>query len=623
MTLETEYDGNGIDIIIDYVTGEMTIEKSNNGGEGEVYMLEIGDFVNIKTTGAQQNFHFSVISNGNSGNSVKEDEKETINDDVSVETEPEIINNGTSTEVESEVVSDDVPMEVGAKIVDDNVPIEIKPEIVNDDVSVETESETIGDGTSTKAESEIIQNNDPADNQTSDDSIEAIETDPNSESDQPSVEEIREKDLDFVFLTKNGIRILAVLLGKMELKRDEINVTDVPSSNVSNALKELEESNLICYENNRRLIKPNLEKVSISCLWLYDSQIQKIVNSEFDFRFGRSVQNILHLLYNYPDGLYRDAITIGTSLSKPVFNKAIVTMERYGLIEVTGKRNETIIFPKFSANHVEKDSIISQKPIVVETDLANTEESVADSDAGREDLLISQRPTAVETVLDQEMTVAVNTAEGFNIEKLESFIGMILKGFSVVKVQTLSSQFKIRLKDGGITKLLDVINERIKIEVVNIKTREVMTSWKPKRSKNADVYFEGIAFGNLEVRKKTDNLKEEDPEEEETVLVSGVDSTESVNDDIIREEQKKEDTVKKIREMIAEPNLGDSQKIVLTILLDNYLSNDSLKIGRDDLIDKASKRNLGKEQVKVCFGGLLALKHIKKPNEIIELNIEM
>ncbi|MCK5475076.1 MAG: hypothetical protein KAI71_00655 [Candidatus Pacebacteria bacterium] len=571
MTLEVEYDGteNEISITIDYFESEITINKnSSNGDKPEIYTFEIDNIVNIKTIGADHNFHFRVESNGNSDDSlrdsVEETEEETVSDDVSAEAESETIGDGTSAEVESEIISNDVPIE---------------------------------------AEIEIVQDSDPVDNQTSDDGVEAIETDPNSESDQPSVEEIREKDLDFVFLTKNGIRILAVLLRKMELKRDEINVTDVPSSNVSNALKELEESNLICYENNRRLIKPNLEKVSISCLWLYDSQIQKIVNSEFDFRFGRSVQNILHLLYNYPDGLYRDAITIGTSLSKPVFNKAIVTMERYGLIEVTGKRNETIIFPKFSANHVEKDSIISQKPIVVETDLANTEESVADSDADREDLLTSQSPTAVETISDQEVvtgaksTVAINTAEGFNIKNFESYISIILKGSSDVKLQTLSSRFGVKLRDEGITKLLNAIDKRIAIEVVNVRTGKIV-SWEPKHSKGITVYFEGIAFGNLEVRKKTDNLKEEDSEKQE--ITGDIKIDDLSEETVLKEEaieltsEDKEGIKKDIKARADNMRMGEPFKNILYILIDNLPSGVKLK----DIIEEAENYSMRKAQIK-------------------------
>jgi hypothetical protein len=73
--------------------------------------------------------------------------------------------------------------------------------------------------------------------------------------------------------------------------------------------------------------------------------------------------------------------------------------------------------------------------------------------------------------------------------------------------------------------------------------------------------------------------------------------------------------------MIATPNLGDPHKIVLSILLDNYLSNSSLKMEVSNLIENAIKQNLGEAQVRGCFGGLQALKFIKKPNQIIELSI--
>ena len=615
MTLEVECDKTkkGIFITVDYHKGEMIIENNsgNNGDKPEVYTLEIGNFVSFETTGAEQNFHFKSESNGNSDDNLEDSVKEV---------EEEVVSDGVSTEVESEIINDDVLIKTESEIIDDGTSVEIEPETISNDIPIETEVE-------------IAQDSNLADIQISDDSIETIETDPDQNAiSSVTIEELKGKDSEFVFLTRNEIRILAALLAEKEgLGRDEISTTDVSDSHIPNALKELEDSGLIYYENDGKLIKPNLEKASVSCLWLYDSKIQKIVRSDFSFRLGRSVQKVLHLLYNYPDGLCQDVIIASLGFSKPTFKNAIATMEGYGLIRVTGKRNETVIFPKFSANQAEKDLITSQKSVVAETDIVEVEESVANSDADREDLSISQRPTAVETISDQKVateaksTAAINTAEGFNVKNFESYVDMIFKG-SVVKLQTLSSRFGVRLRDEGVTKLLNAIDKRIAIEVVNVRTGKIV-SWEPKQLKGITVYFEGIAFGNLEIRRKANNSEEEDikikdSEEQGMTLALGVDSIESVNDEIIKGEQKKEDVVKKIKGMIATQNLGDPHKKVLTILLNNYLNNNSLKMEIDDLMDNASNQNLGEVQVRSCFGGLLALKFIKKPNKIIELNIK-
>jgi len=594
-----------------YSKNKMTVKNSNNGNEPEIYTFGISGFVNIETKGTKQVVNFRIEPNGgssgHSGNGSEETELESVSDDIQTGIELEVDQN-------SDLVDN---QEIGIGVED------------NYDVS----------------KTMLL---------------------------PVTKEDIAKEIQDFVFLTKTGIRILVALTKKGEkgsLTRDEMRKAGIATSNISNILNGLFKSRLI-YFDGKKIIKPNLEKIAASCPWLYSEKIQDIVEIELDFRIGKSVQRVLYLSDKYSDGLSQKTIIDGTGLSKLALDSTIKTMTGYDLIKVINKNGEVIIVPNFFVNQTKKDLITSQELAVTETapvqEAAEAEEQTVDFnidegnsatsqesivvkedsvqkvaeaeeltlDTGEKDSATSQEPIVVDTVPVQEIVkaepiISINTTEGFNREKLESFVNMIKRGFLTVKLQTLSSQFKTGIKGGGISKLLDAINNEIEIEIVDTGTGEVITSWKPKYFKSKS--FKSVVFENLEIRTKAINLekkdiKMKDAEGQETNPILNVGQIGSENDNGISKEEKKEqereDTIGKIKRMIATPNLGISHKVVLSILLDNYLDNNSLKMEMSDLVENAHRQKLWGAQIKSCFGGLQALKFIKKPNKIIELNIK-
>ena len=554
LEIENNEEENGISVIIDCSNSKMTVKGSNNGDKPDICTFKTGSFVDIRTIGPKQVFHFRIESNRSSGNG-------------SGEARPEIVQ---VDPVDSQVDSSVTEPKIGA-------------------VSLLIESLR----RSKEVRPKIIQDVDPADSQGNDTKVIKTESSVEAVPSLITAEEIAKEISEAVILKKDGIRILAALIERGSLRRKDLSGINVFISNIPRALKKLGEAGLIYYENDKKFIKPNFEKITVSCPWLYSKEIRTIV-AESDFRLGRSVQYVLYLLCKYRNGLSHDIILNGVGFSKPGFYIVKRTMTGYDLIEVVGSGGKVIIFPKFSIDQI------------------------------KENLANQQKQISTQEMVEASPVIPINTVEGFNIERLEGFVNMVKRGPPNVKLQTLSSQLKAGISDGKISKLLDAINERIEIEIVNIGTGEIMTSWELKyfRSKK----FKSVVFENLEIRMRSSNLEEEDTKtkdvkEQEIVPVSGENLVEP-EDDEITEEQKRENITKKIEGMITTPNLGSSHKVVLTILLDNYLSNNSFQMRVSDLIESSSRQNLEEAQVRVCFGGLQALRFIEKPNEIIELNIE-
>ncbi|MCK4800226.1 hypothetical protein KAS31_04580, partial [Candidatus Parcubacteria bacterium] len=307
------------------------------------------------------------------------------------------------------------------------------------------------------------------------------------------------------------------------------------------------------------------------------------------------------------------------------------------LIEVTYKGNKVIISPKFSVDQMGENSTTSKEATVVEIALApktvGAEEQTVDFNTGKEDLAISQEPAVIDTVPVQEVVgaeepmpdtdekdlatsqepavvdtipaqeivkaepmISINTVEGFNREKLESFVNTIRKGFPVVKLQTLSSQFKTGIKNGGITRLLNAIDKKVEIEVTNIKTGEIMTSWKQR-------HFKGIIFEDLEVRKKTNNLKDKDTETKdlEEQGITGDIKTNNLSEEAVSKEEiieltseDKERLKKDMRRKAESEGFGEPFKNILDILVDSLPGGMKLK----DIIEEAEKKLMRKAQIK-------------------------
>ena len=550
---------NGISVLIDCSSGEMIIRSGNNGDRPDVCTFKIGSFIDIIATGPEQVFHFRIESNGNSGNGIGEARPKIVQD---------------VGPINSQVDSSDIG----------DIKIESSP----DAVSLLIESLGKGSG---KTKSKIVQDTDSTNSEVDSNDIEVIKTESNIEDVLSSIatEETVKEISEAVILKKDGIRILVALIEKGILRRKDLSEIDVFVSNVPRAFKELNKFGLIFYDSNEKIIKPNFNRITVSCPWLYSKEIREIV-AESKFRLGKAVQYTLYLLCKHRDGLSQDVILSSVGFSKSGFYVTKRTMVGYDLIEVVNNEEETTIFPKFSIGQVREDPVNNQE------------------------------------MESAEPMISVDTDEGFNREKLKSFVNMVKRGPPNVKLQTLSSQFKAGISDGKISKLLDAINEEIEIEIVNIGTGEIITFWEAEYFRSKE--FKNIAFENLEIRIKNSNLEEKDVEtkdvkEQEIIPVLTENLIESKDDNEITKEQERENIIKKIEGMIAIPNLGNPHKIVLTILLDNYSINNSLQMKVSDLVESANEQNLEEAQVRACFGGLQALKFIKRPSEIIELNIEI
>ena len=569
---------HGISIVIDYPENIMTVKKSNNGNEPEIYTFEISGPVNIEAKGREQVFNFRIEPNGDSsdhsGNGSEETGPEAVNDDARVGIEPRVGQNS---------------------------------DLVNSQKT----------GVSARIESDIVQ------------AMPSFR--------EVTTEEIREEISKFVFLTKTGIRILVALVEKEgSMTRNEIRETGIVVSNITNIFNGLFKLGLI-YFDGKEIIKPNLEKIAVSCPWLYSKKIQKIVKTKPDFKLGKSIQRVLYLSCKHPDGLYKNTIIDVTGMTEGGFNFPKRTMIEYDLIEVTYKGNKVIISPKFSVDQMGENSTTSKEATVVEIALApktvGAEEQTVDFNTGKEDLAISQEPAVIDTVPVQEVVgaeepmpdtdekdlatsqepavvdtipaqeivkaepmISINTVEGFNREKLESFVNTIRKGFPVVKLQTLSSQFKTGIKNGGITRLLNAIDKKVEIEVTNIKTGEIMTSWKQR-------HLKGIIFEDLEVRKKTNNLKDKDTETKdlEEQGITGDIKTNNLSEEAVSKEEiieltseDKERLKKDMRRKAESEGFGEPFKNILDILVDSLPGGMKLK----DIIEEAEKKLMRKAQIK-------------------------
>lgn len=548
--IENNEKESGISVVIDCSNGKMTVEGSNNGDKPDIHTFETNSFIDIRTIGPKQVFHLRIESNGSS-------------EDGNIETRPKIVQDISS--VDSQADSSDIET---TKTDSGDGAVSLLIESLRKDPSSSGSSQIDNNGTKTQ------------------------ETKPSIEDVLSSItaEKIAREISEAVILKKDGIRILIALIEKGSMRRRNMFRTDVFISNIPRALKELDKFDLIYYEDNKKLIKPNFEKIAVSCPWLYSKEIQEIV-AKSDFKLGKAIQYVLYLFCKHRDGLSQDVILNVTGISESGFYVVKKRMVEYDLIEVVSDEKNIFISPKFSVDQTRGNLAISQEQIPI-----------------------------------QETVISVNTVEGFNREKLESFVNMIKRGPPAVRLQTLSSQFKAGISDGKITRLLDAINEKIEIEIVDIGTGETITSWDPKYFNSKK--FKRVIFGNLEIRVKDSNLEEEDARTEDIKKqeVDSVLSTDPTEPEEVKEEteeQKRENVVKKIERMIATPNLGNSHKVVLSILLDNYLSNYSLKMEMSDLMENANKQKLREAQIRGCFGGLQALKFIKKPSDIIELNIEI
>ncbi|MCK4592007.1 MarR family transcriptional regulator [Candidatus Parcubacteria bacterium] len=604
---------SGTSILIDYSEGKITVENSN-GSEPESFIFEMGDFVDIRTIGTELISHFRIEPNGgcgdNSGNGSGETGLEVESEDVQTEIEPEISSG-------SDLIDN---QETGASV-------GIKPNIVQ--VVPSFREVTAG--------------------------------------------EIAEEIRDVVTLKRNESRILTALVKGGSATRNEISeITGIVISNVSTSIVRLIKLGLVYYES-KKFIRPNPERVSVSCPWLYSKEIQEAIlnirpEADSKFGFGKHIEYILYLLCKHRDGLYKNTVIDGTGLKHLGLYNAEKILLKYNLIEVTGRGKKAIIFPKFSVSQIEENLAISQEPAITETDpvqeIAEAEEPTVNTD--KKESVISQEPIVIETVPDPK-TVEIKKATADFIEvKLLSLVSRIINGSSV-GLHKISSDFGVKKNSERLVELLNVINKEVEIEIVEVDADEVTISWNQK-------YFKNIELENFLVRKfsgeqaKDERGQEEDTEEQEIspdlCVDSNTGSTESENNNIategeqtkdkggleedkecieqkattddikpdeppinktmlkeVIEELKPEDIKKQIERMIATPNLGDPHKIVLSILLDNYLSNSSLKMEVSNLIENAIKQNLGEAQVRGCFGGLQALKFIKKPNQIIELSI--
>ena len=498
--------------------------------------------------------------------------------------------------------------------------------------SGETGSEFVSGDIQTGIEPEISQDSDLVDSQKIDVSaqIEPGIVQAVSSFREVTVEEIRKEISEFVFLTKNEIRIIVALISarEKELKRGELGITNVADSNIPKALTRLEDLGLICYENNRELIKPNLERIAASYPWIYSKEIQEIVRTKPDFRLGRSVQKVLGLLHKFTDGLARNEIIDGIGLTRGGFVRSETTMKGYDLIKVTDRNGEAIIISNFSVGQIEEGPATSEETTVTKTDLTQEKEQAGHDDSAGSADNNNQR-----------------TESGFVSREIKSVarrIKSLPNGSDSLSLQHLSSQFGAG-KKGGLTELLNEINKITPIEILDVSSNKIITSWKPKD-------FKGIDFKDLRVRRfsgeqTNDHKDQKGPLDadakggkQESYKGGQKRKQEAVNDDsnpdelsmkritfkkAIRE-VKPEDIKRRIEEMINYPNLGTNQKTILSILFKNHLDNNfSLEMKVSDLMKIAQEKKLGSEQVKVCFPSLQVLGFIEKPNENIKLKINI
>ncbi len=556
----------GIFITIDYSKNEVVVKDNNNGNEPESFIFEMGDFVDIRTIGTELISHFRIEPNGgcgdNSGNRSGETGLEVESEDVQTEIEPEISSG-------SDLINN---QETGASV-------GIKPNIVQ--VVPSFREVTAG--------------------------------------------EIAEEIRNTVDLNKGEAKILAALFRSRGATKGEIHkMTGILYPDISVYLTRLIEELRLVYYGDKKIIKPNYEKIKSFFPWFFIVEIQKAISelsskntNEPKLVFGKATPKIIHLLYKYPKGLTKKAIIDGTGLSFPLVSKAIESMVKKDLIKIEKKGIQVVIFPNFSVNQIVENPIISEEPAVIETDqvreTVEDEEPTINLSTDDEDSTTPQEPTVIETVPVPKTVGDKELKSKFNNERLLSLINRITKGSSV-QLHKISSEHGVK-KDKGLAELLDIINEKVAIELVETGTDKGIISWKQK-------YLEKIDLENFRVRKFSGErideggLEESKEHSNQEAVVDNIKPDELPGNKAIFEKKVikeiKPEDIEGIREGIIRraesKKLGGPFQNILNILVDNYPSSMGIK----ELIEEAIKRSMTGSSVKPYLNILLDQGLIKK-----------